>query len=119
MKNFGLIHVIQVEENDVQIGTIMITFKDGRLVTDIVGEIHGMEKIVDTNLKTLSIPSTLQLEYYLSNISGMFTIDDGVNEDTFLANFGLKDFDKEWKRFREKCTKMDILPEELEKKLGM
>ena len=125
MKHYGLIQLekkIEKEEDYNFVFTnIMITMENGILTTDIVEKtkVENVEKIVNTKKMLLCLPKDIKVSFYLSNVSGTFTIHDCVKKETFLKNFGLKDLNQEWERFREKCEMMEINPEELEKKLGI
>lgn len=130
---FEYTHVIFCKDNQVScfimnrdesialtIDELMIHFKD-RLLTKNKKFKSPIFETDDSyiNLKEglIQFPQNVKINFYLSQDNKHFLIDDNIEKEEFLNEFGLRDVDQEWAKIRKFCEKYNMTFEEIKERL--
>lgn len=130
---FEYTHVIFCKDNQVScfimnrdesialtIDELMIHFKD-RLLTKNKKFKSPIFETDDSyiNLKEglIQFPQNVKINFYLSQDNKHFLIDDNIEKEEFLNEFGLRDVDQEWTKIRKFCEKYNMTFEEIKERL--
>lgn len=110
----------QDESVDLTIEELMSHFKD-RLLTKNKKFKSPIFKTDDSyiNLKEglIQFPQNVKINFYISQDNNYFLIDDNIEKEEFLKEFGLRDVDQEWTKIRKFCEKYNMTFEEIKERL--
>lgn len=110
----------QDESVDLTIEELMSHFKD-RLLTKNKKFKSPIFKTDDSyiNLKEglIQFPQNVKINFYISHDNNYFLIDDNIEKEEFLKEFGLRDVDQEWTKIRKFCEKYNMTFKEIKERL--
>ena len=110
----------QDESVNLTIEELMSHFKD-KLLTKNKKFKSPIFKTDDSyiNLKEgfIQFPQNVKINFYLSQDNNYFLIDDNIEKEEFLKEFGLRDVDQEWTKIRKFCEKYNMTFEEIRERL--